>query len=105
MTIEAFLVNYPNTVTRSEQFLVTITPCEVTSLTASTTPDKEYKIFSPAVFSTIAVSPFVKAPNCDQDVTYVFTMVNPSTGALESLPSFITQTPLGGDTLFLLTND
>lgn len=105
MTIEAYLVNYPDDVTLAQQFLVTINPCEITSLTASTIPDKEYQIFSPAVYSTIAVEPFIKVPNCDQDITYVFNLVNSNTGALESLPSFITQTPAGSDTLLLLTDD
>lgn len=71
VTIEAYLVNYPYVVSETT-FLVTILPCEITSLTASTTPDKEYQIFNPGVSKTIASEPFIKFPNCASDVTYTF---------------------------------
>ena len=58
VTIEAFLIDYPNQSVEST-FFVTITGCEVVSLAPVTTPEQRYEMEKPTVSKTITVEPFV----------------------------------------------
>lgn len=90
VTIKASLVDFAVDVTKTSTFFVSVRSCVVLTLTATQTPNQSYTMEVPAVVKTITVNAFKQGPECSSAISYAIQIVNKISGALESLPSWIT---------------